>query len=228
MARLRAVLFDLDGTLVRYCGVEFESSWGAIAAAAGVTDASKELLAEYLPRRDAYADWVRRDAALLAGIDVGSIVPAVFPPPLAEGVREVIDALRGRYLLGIVSSGVDLVANQVRDDLGLDFSLANHLAIEDGRFSGDSEVRVDLWNKAKVVRGLIEERNIDPQQVCYVGDHVNDIPVLQMVGLGIAIHAKDPTVAAAAAHSADGFAELPGLIAAYESAAPAREHTAAI
>jgi len=33
--RIRAVFFDLDGTLVRYQGVAYESSWGAIGLAAG-------------------------------------------------------------------------------------------------------------------------------------------------------------------------------------------------
>ncbi|MBC7093134.1 hypothetical protein H5T53_03895, partial [Candidatus Bipolaricaulota bacterium] len=44
---IRAVLFDLDGTLVRYQGVAFESSWGAIGIAAGVGREWDALLARY-------------------------------------------------------------------------------------------------------------------------------------------------------------------------------------
>ena len=124
MGRISAVIFDLDGTLVRYRGVEFESSWGAIAAAAGVQEESQRLLREFLPRRDVYPEWVRRDGALLTGLPVERVTEQIFPPPYAAGVCRAIERLRGRYLLGILSSGVDLVAEYVRADLGLDFAVA--------------------------------------------------------------------------------------------------------
>jgi len=71
--RIRAIIFDLDGTLVRYNGVEFESSWGAIAAAAGKQEESEEILHEFLARRDAYTKWVERDASLLSGMPLEEI-----------------------------------------------------------------------------------------------------------------------------------------------------------
>lgn len=218
MGALRAVFFDLDGTLVRYHGVDFESSWGAIAAAAGVSEASSQLLQEFLPKRSHYADWVRRDAELLAGIPVSQVAEQIFPPPLADGVRDVIDELRGRYLLGIVSSGVALVADRVCDELGLDFAIANHLQAEDGRFSGESVLRVDLWGKADVVRSVVAQRGLSLADVCYVGDHINDIPVMEIVGLSIAVHAKDPAVEAACDHVAPHFSDIPELIARHEEA----------
>lgn len=216
MSRLRAVLFDLDGTLVRYRGITFESSWGAIAAAAGVAESSRRLLEEYLPRHDAYAEWVRRDAALLRGIEVADVTRAIFPPPLADGVREAIDALRGRFLMGIVSSGVGLVAERVRADLGLDFAVANELGVHDGRFTGDGRSHVDLWAKADVVRGIAGEHSIGLHEICYVGDHLNDLPVMEIVGLGIAVHAKDPALEAASDCVASSFFEIPALIAEHE------------
>jgi len=212
MTGIRAVVFDLDGTLVRYHGVEFESSWGAIAAAVGKREDSERLLAEYLPRRDAYPEWVRKDALLLAGIPVSAVTGKIFPPPYAAGVREAIGALRGQYRLGILSSGVDLVADRVRDELGLDFAVANHLEVADGRFTGGAETRVDLWGKAEVLRRIAAAERLDLAEICYVGDHLNDLPVLEIVGLGIAFNPKD----AALEHAADlvtrDFARIPDLI----------------
>jgi len=216
---LRAVLFDLDGTLVRYRGVDFESSWGAIAAAAGVGQASRKLLQRYLPQRGAYAEWVREDAALLAGIPLSKVAAGVFPPPLAEGVRDAVARLRDRYVLGIVSSGVALVADRVCEELGLDFAIANVLTVENGRFTGGSELNVDLWGKANVVRHIARDNNWRLREVCYVGDHFNDVPVLRMVGLGIAVHVKDPAVAEASSIVASGFQEIPELVASFEHGA---------
>jgi phosphoserine phosphatase len=215
LSRVDAIVFDLDGTLVRYHGVEFESSWGAVAAAAGVSDRSHALLREYLPRKDAYAEWGAAEARLLAGIQVSVVTDAVLPPPYAAGVRVAIDSLRGKYRLGILSSGVDLVAAWVREDLGLDFALANHLATEDGRFTGGGATRVDLWKKDEAMRRIAQEQGLLLSRVCFVGDHLNDVAVMRIVGLAIAANPKDDRVRDAADCVIEDFRDLPNLIETY-------------
>jgi len=218
MSGIQAVVFDLDGTLVRYHGVEFESSWGAIAAGAGVGAAARALLAEYLPRRDAYPEWVARDAALLKGVPLAQVAAHLFPAPYAEGVSNAIGRLKDRYLLGILSSGVDIVADWVRDDLGLDFALANHLEIIDGRFTGRSETRVGLWDKRRAFCALLAEHDLTPSAVCYVGDHVNDIPVMELAGLAVAANPKDQRLVDLCDHVIEDFSALPALIDAFPPA----------
>jgi HAD superfamily phosphoserine phosphatase-like hydrolase len=209
---ITTVVFDLDGTLVRYHGVEFESSWGAIAVAAGVGDRSEALLREYFPRRDAYAEWVAADAALLAGVSYAKVAASVLPAPYAEGVRRAVRALRPRYGLGILSSGVGLVADWVRDDLGLDFALANRIHVRDGVFTGTSETVVNLWAKDEALRALAKERGIGLEQICFVGDHVNDLPVLRIVGLAVAANPKDKSLIDVADYVIERFDDLPRLV----------------
>ena len=210
--RIRAIIFDLDGTLVRYHGVEFESSWGAVAAAAGKQEESGRILREFLPRRDAYQEWVERDAALLTGISVEVITAKIFPPPYATGAREAIAALRGRYTMGILSSGVDLVADRACQELGLDFSVANRLLIEDGRFTGESETVVDLWKKADVMKEIAAKHNLDLSEICFVGDHMNDVPVMRIVGLSIAMNAKDKELERIADYVVPDFTTIPQIV----------------
>ena len=212
MTTISTIIFDLDGTLVRYHDVEFESSWGAIAAAAGVQAQSEALLREYLPRHDAYEEWVEKDAQLLVGVPVRQVTDRILPAPYADGVREAIVALRGRYRLGILSSGVDLVADWVRDDLGFEFALANHLAVSEGRFTGRSTTRVSLWSKGEALQRLAEDKGIALDEICFVGDHVNDLPAMQLAGLAVAANPKDDRVREAAAHVIESFSELPGLL----------------
>lgn len=52
-------------------------------------------------------------------------------------------------------------------------------------------------DKAKSLRALCEETNIDPRSVCFLGNDRNDIPALEMVGL--------PAVVADADSSLDKF-----------------------
>jgi len=209
---ITTVVFDMDGTLVRYRDVEFESSWGAIAVAAGVSDRSEALLREYLPRREDYAEWVAADAALLAGVSYARVAGRILPAPYAEGVEAAVRALRARYSLGILSSGVDIVADWVRRDLGLDFAWANRIHVRDGVFTGTSEMVVSLWGKDVAMRCLAAERAISLGEICFVGDHMNDIPVMRIVGMAVAANPKDPAVMEVADHVIERFDDLPRLI----------------
>jgi len=217
---LSTIVFDLDGTLVRYHGIEFESSWGAVAAAAGVGAKSRALLADFFSRPEAYAEWVARDASLLAGVSVADVAARVLPAPYAEGVVGAVRALRGRYRMGILSSGVDLVADWVREDLELDFALANRIHVSEGRFTGTAETLVDLWAKDRALRALAAERGVRLDEICFVGDHVNDLPAMRIAGLAIAANPKDPAVGEAAWRTIRDFAELPVALEDWRRQAP--------
>jgi len=218
MNKIDAVIFDLDGTLVRYHGVDFESSWGALAVAAGVSEQSQRLFHEYFHRRDAYAEWVVEEAKLLKGIAVDHVAGQLFPPPYAQGAEQAVAELQGRYLMGILSSGVDLVADRVAQDLNLSFAWANRLSVMDGRFVGTSDTVVELWSKAEVLKRLCAEHDLELEHVCFVGDNVNDLAAMQLVGLAIAANPKDDALHDVADHIMTDFTVLPGLIRAYEEA----------
>lgn len=219
MGKIDAVIFDLDGTLVRYRGVDFESSWGAIAAAAGVADRSQLLLRHYLPRKQAYPEWMAEEAKLLVGIAIDQVERQIFPPPYASGVLEAVAELHGCYMMGILSSGVDLVANRVVEDLGLDFAWSNRLAVANGYFTGKSETVVDLWSKGEVLERLAANLNLSLDRICFVGDNINDLSVLERVGLAIAANPKHDRLQQVADHVIEDFAILPELIRAHEEIA---------
>ena len=49
-------------------------------------------------------------------------------------------------------------------------------------------------DKAKSLRALCEETNIDPQSVCFLGNDRNDIPALEMVGLPAVVADADTSL----------------------------------
>lgn len=48
-------------------------------------------------------------------------------------------------------------------------------------------VRQAAGDKLKAARQILEELQLSPQQACYVGDDLPDMPVVRMVGLGVAV-----------------------------------------
>lgn len=188
---LELVIFDMDGTVVRYPDGSFQSSYDAIGAAAGKSAEFKERAERYFPHPELEERWFLEDCESLRGISLEQVQSKIFPPPYTPGFRELCDYLCSKDILrGIVSSGVDLVANKIKEEMGLDFALANEVHITEGKFTGTGKICVPLWSKGKTVQKVIEERRINPKNVAYCGDNSNDINTWNYVGLPIGINLK--------------------------------------
>jgi YrbI family 3-deoxy-D-manno-octulosonate 8-phosphate phosphatase len=48
-------------------------------------------------------------------------------------------------------------------------------------------VRQGYEHKLPTARQLIEELGLSPEQVCHIGDDLTDLPLMRMVGLGVAV-----------------------------------------
>ena len=78
---------------------------------------------------------------------------------------------------------------------------ANQLEIVDGKLTGNyiGEI-VDGNKKAELLRNIAFKEDIHLEQTVAVGDGSNDLPMINLAGLGIAYHAK-PLVKKNAQHS---------------------------
>ncbi len=48
-------------------------------------------------------------------------------------------------------------------------------------------VRQGIEDKRAAVEEILQELNLQPQQLCYIGDDLADLPVIQWAGLGVAV-----------------------------------------
>jgi phosphoserine phosphatase len=112
--------------------------------------------------------------------------------PLAEGAERLVRMLKLLgYKTAILSGGFTFFAQSLRERLGIDYVYSNELEIAEGAVTG--RVIPPIVNgerKAVLLREIAAREGISLEQVVAVGDGANDIPMLNVAGMGIAYRAK--------------------------------------
>ena len=91
----------------------------------------------------------------------------------------------------LVSGGFTAFSKAVSDKLGFDESIANILLENNGILNGFvQEPILGESSKVDVLKAISSKLGIDFQDFIAVGDGANDIGMLELAGLGVALHAK--------------------------------------
>jgi len=209
--KIKAVVFDMDGTIVQYPVGSHGSSWDMVFYAAKLKKKYEELLEYYIARPELYEEWFEKLVALLKGKSISEIKNLVLPPAYANkaSFKETCKKLKEMGIaVGILSSGIDFVAEHIAKELGLDFCIINKITVNDDSFTGKGELVVNLWKKDKVLLKLCSDLNIDPKEVAVVGYYSSEVPLFKIAGLGFAYSPKDDAVQKAANHVISDFREI--------------------
>ena len=193
LKNIELVVFDLDGVLV-----ESESSWQALHDAFGVDN--DENFQRYLRGEIDYREFMRSDIRLWGNAPREEIVKMLGRVQLTKGAKEAIKKLRrAGFKTAIISSGISLLADRVKDQLGIGRSYANRLLFdEDGRLTGEAEELVTLLNKNDVLKRLAASEGLEPSECAVVGDSRFDAAMFKEAGFSIAFNPKDELVREAA------------------------------
>jgi len=73
------------------------------------------------------------------------------------------------YRFGLITKRSSRVVQVRSDELGIDL------------------IRQGTEDKLAALGGMMAELELEPQQICYVGDDLPDLPVVRAVGLGVAV-----------------------------------------
>lgn len=182
----RLICFDMDSTLIRTEVID------ELADRAGVGDKVREITERAMRGEIDFNESFKERVALLEGLDVSVMENIAVNLPITEGVDRMMKILkRVGYKTAILSGGFTYFGNYLKSCFGFDYVYANDLEIENGKLTGryKGEI-VDGARKAELLRLLCQFENIDIQQSVAVGDGANDLPMLNIAGLGIAFHAK--------------------------------------
>lgn len=192
----RLICFDMDSTLINTEVID------ELAERAGVGDEVRAITASAMRGEIDFTESFTRRVSLLKGLDESVMEEIANNLPYNEGLEQLMTVLkRVGYKTAILSGGFTYFGKALQRKFGFDYIYANELEIEDGKLTGRyiGEI-VDGRRKAELLRLLCQFENINLEQSVAVGDGANDLPMLNLAGLGIAYHAK-PKVKATAKQS---------------------------
>lgn len=182
----RLVAFDMDSTLIAAEVID------ELAKEAGVGKDVAAITESAMRGEIDFKQSLRKRLMLLRGLPAGTLDAVAERIPMTDGAERLINNLkRFGYKIAIISGGFTYFGRRLKERLGIDFLFANELEIQDGRLTGNvvGDI-VDAAKKAEILAGLAAREGLSLQQVIAVGDGANDLPMLNLAGLGIAFHAK--------------------------------------
>ena len=192
----RLFVFDMDSTLIQAEVID------ELAKLHGVGDQVSAITASAMRGELDFNQSFTRRIALLRGLPADRVQNVLHSIPLADGAERLIATLkRLGYKTAILSGGFTFFGKHLQARLGIDYVFANELEIQDDVITGRvaSEI-VDGEKKAELLEMIAQRENISLDQVVAVGDGANDLPMLNVAGMGIAFHAK-PLVRQSANHA---------------------------
>ena len=194
LAQPGLLLMDMDSTAIQIECID------EIAKLAGVGEQVAEVTELAMQGKLDFAESLRARVATLSGQPESILAQVAAAIPLTPGLEALIAALHRRgWLVGIVSGGFTYFTSRLEQQLGLDFTLANTMGIDNGVLTGrvSGEI-VDASVKERTLRHWAERQQLPLEQCVAAGDGANDLKMLGAAGLGVAFHAK-PVVRAQAA-----------------------------
>ncbi len=192
----RLVCFDMDSTLIQTEVID------ELAIKAGVGDEVIAITEAAMRGEIDFNESFIQRVALLKGLDESVMKEIAENLPITEGAERLFKTLRKYgYKTAILSGGFNYFGNYLKSKLDIDYVFANELEIENGILTGKHKGEiVDGNKKAELLKLLAFKEDIHLDQVIAVGDGSNDLPMLQLAGLGIAFHAKPKVKASAKNH----------------------------
>ena len=182
----RLICFDMDSTLITTEVID------ELADRANVGDEVRAITESAMRGEIDFTESFLRRVSMLKGLDESVLEEVAQNLPITEGLDRLMSVLkRVGFKTAILSGGFTYFGEYLRKRYGFDYVYANELEIVDGKLTGKhlGEI-VDGKRKAELLRLISQVENVNIAQTIAVGDGANDLPMLNIAGLGIAFHAK--------------------------------------
>jgi phosphoserine phosphatase len=197
--RKRLLIADMDSTMIGQECID------ELADAVGIKAEISEITARAMRGELNFEVALRTRVGLLKGLTRGQIEEVRRDRiTFAPGGRTLVQTMKayGAYT-SLVSGGFTIFADRIARQIGFDEAMANTLEFDGDALNGAVREPI-LGKEAKLARleMLSQSREIPLALALAVGDGANDLDMIRMAGMGVALHAK-PIVAAEAGYRID-------------------------
>lgn len=190
---IELVIFDMDGVIANTI-----SSWKYIHDYFG--SSNEKSVNEYLKGKIDDSEFIKRDVSLWKEngklITRDKLVKILSNVTLMKGAEKCITGIKKHNVkTAIVSAGLDILAERIARELGIDHTLANGIKTDNnGRLNGEGVIGVRLMYKDRAASGLSDQLGIPLERIAAIGNSCFDIPMLETCGLGIAFNPEDDCI----------------------------------
>ena len=183
---IKLVVFDLDNVIIDGEAID------EIGKLANVEEDIAEITEKAMQGEIDFETSIKDRVQLLEGTSIEDIEKVADELPLMPGACKTIKCLKDKDVdVAIISGSFDVVADKVKDKLGVDTVYTNSFTVEDGKLTGEVTGPLVSGTKLDVLKDHVEEAGITLDEVVAVGDGANDISMIESAGCGIAFNAKD-------------------------------------
>ena len=181
---IKLVVFDLDNVIIDGEAID------EIGKLANVEDEIAEITEKAMQGEIDFETSIKDRVQLLEGTSIEDIEKVAEDLPLMPGACKTINCLKDKDVdVAIISGSFDVVADVVKDKLGVDTVYTNSFTVEDGKLTGEVTGPLVSCSKLDVLNDHVEKAGISLEEVVAVGDGANDISMIESAGCGIAFNA---------------------------------------
>ena len=183
---IKLVVFDLDNVIIDGEAID------EIGKLANVEEEIAEITEKAMQGEIDFETSIKERVQLLEGTSIEEIEELADELPLMDGASETVSCLKEKDVdVVIISGSFDVVAEKVKEKLGVDKVYTNSFTVEDGKLTGEVTGPLVSGSKLDVLKDHVEDADISLDEVVAVGDGANDISMIESAGCGIAFNAKD-------------------------------------
>ena len=193
--KYKLVCFDVDGTLAD--NIEF--SWQLFHDYFETDEERRNQARDnYFSGKISYLEWANHDIGMW--IEKKATKKQFFDAlkknnvQLMEGAIETINKLKKAGIkLAIISGSLDIIMEYLMPDYNILFNdvFFSHLIFdENGVLKSAKATEYDMIKKADALKKIAEREGFELSECVFVGDHHNDVKIIQEAGLGICFDCK--------------------------------------
>jgi len=178
----KIAFLDCDGTLTKV-----KSSWEYLHKRLNIWDGLAVQYQElFRAGKINYVEFCERDACLWKGLTIEKVMDIISEIKYRKGAKTLVEFLRSLNIhTVIVSTGLSLVVEKVKKELGIDMALSNELLSENGVLNGAVKINVEFNKKDRVVKKILNTFNLEKRHACAIGDGEGDEGLFNAVNLAI-------------------------------------------